>query len=499
MKLRALVACAFAASACMAEMEYATPESQGVDSQAILNWIDACEKTFDGVKEGRIHGFVIVRHGKTIAEGSWKPFDTLNETHMLYSHSKSFTSSAVGFLVDEGKIDLDERIVDIFPDELPANPSDNLRQLRVRDLLTMNVGKKDHLLRDGGDWVREFLSKDFGKKPGTGFRYDSDATYMLSAIVEKRTGKKLMDFLKERMFGKIGISSAWSTTSPQGIACGGWGMNMTTRDIARFGQLYLQQGRWGGEYVLSPSWVALATTRHTWSGWSNIGVKALGEGSDWEQGYGFQFWRCRHGAYRADGASGQLTVVLPECDMVVSINAGLRDMQKELALIWDNLLPGVKGSPLVAGEALACLRRRIDALAIPPTAGGSAGLDVFLGKTYGFKSNHRGIESARFEKDGGNLVCILKVPAGEQKIPVGIGEWKKGEMRFDVQDYEFLGAYVGVHKTAASAGIGADGTLSARIYLTGDTGYIDLSVSPAKGASGDFFAMNGTKLVPSEN
>ena len=499
MKLRALVACAFAASACMAEMEYATPESQGVDSQAILNWIDACEKTFDGVKEGRIHGFVIVRHGKTIAEGSWKPFDTLNETHMLYSHSKSFTSSAVGFLVDEGKIDLDERIVDIFPDELPANPSDNLRQLRVRDLLTMNVGKKDHLLRDGGDWVREFLSKDFGKKPGTGFRYDSDATYMLSAIVEKRTGKKLMDFLKERMFGKIGISSAWSTTSPQGIACGGWGMNMTTRDIARFGQLYLQQGRWGGEYVLSPSWVALATTRHTWSGWSNIGVKALGEGSDWEQGYGFQFWRCRHGAYRADGASGQLTVVLPECDMVVSINAGLRDMQKELALIWDNLLPGVKGSPLVAGEALACLRRRIDALAIPPTAGGSAGLDGFLGKTYGFKSNHRGIESARFEKDGGNLVCILKVPAGEQKIPVGIGEWKKSEMRFDVQDYEFLGAYVGVHKTAASAGIGADGTLSARIYLTGDTGYIDLSVSPAKGASGDFSAMNGTKLVPNEN
>ena len=339
MKLRALVACAFAASACMAEMEYATPESQGVDSQAILNWIDACEKTFDGVKEGRIHGFVIVRHGKTIAEGSWKPFDTLNEPHMLYSHSKSFTSSAVGFLADDGKIDLDERIVDIFPDELPANPSDNLRQLRVRDLLTMNVGKKDHLLRDGGDWVREFLSKDFGKKPGTGFRYDSDATYMLSAIVEKRTGKKLMDFLKERMFDKIGISSAWTTTSPQGIACGGWGMNMTTRDIARFGQLYLQQGRWGGEYVLSPSWVALATTRHTWSGWSNIGVKALGEGSDWEQGYGFQFWRCRHGAYRADGASGQLTVVLPECDMVVSINAGLRDMQKELALIWDNLLP----------------------------------------------------------------------------------------------------------------------------------------------------------------
>ena len=492
----AALCCALAVFSAVAEMEYATPESQGVDSQAILNWIDACEKTFDGVKEGRIHGFVIVRHGKTIAEGSWKPFDTLNEPHMLYSHSKSFTSSAIGFLADDGKIDLDERIVDIFPDELPANPSDNLRQLRVRDLLTMNVGKKDHLLRDGGDWVREFLSKDFEKKPGTGFRYDSDATYMLAAIVEKRTGRELMDFLKERMFDKIGISSAWSTTSPQGIACGGWGMNMTTREIARFGQLYLQQGKWGGECILSPSWVALATTRHTWSGWGNIGVKALGEGSDWEQGYGFQFWRCHHGAYRADGAAGQFTVILPERDMVVSINAGLRDMQKELSLIWDYLLPGAKDAPLAEGEALACLRQRIDALAIPPKAGGSAGLDGFLGKTYDFKSNHRGIESARFERDGGNLVCILKVPAGEQKIPVGVGEWKKGEMRFDVQDYEFLGAYIGVHRTAASAGVGADGTLSARIYLIGDTGHIDLSVSPDKGASGEFWAMNGCKLEP---
>ena len=195
MKILTMAGCALAAAACLGEMEPASPESQGMDSQAILDWIDACERTFDGAKEGRLHGFVIVRHGKTIAEGSWRPFDTLNETHMLYSHSKSFTSSAVGFLVEEGKLDLDERIVDIFPESVPADPSDNLRQLRVRDLLTMNVGKKDHLLRTGDDWVKSFLSRDFEKKPGTGFRYDSDATFMLSAIVERRTGKKLMDFL----------------------------------------------------------------------------------------------------------------------------------------------------------------------------------------------------------------------------------------------------------------------------------------------------------------
>jgi len=494
MKVLAAASCALVAAACLAEMEPASPESQGMDSQAILNWIDACEKTFDGAKEGRIHGFVIVRHGKTVAEGSWRPFDTLNEPHMLYSHSKSFTSSAIGFLVDEGKLDLDERIVDIFPESVPADASENLRQLRVRDLLTMNVGKKDHLLRNGGDWVKEFLSKDFEKKPGTGFRYDSDATYMLSAIVEKRTGKKLMDFLKERMFDKIGITSAWSTTSPQGIACGGWGMNMTTRDIARFGQLYLQNGKWGDEYVLTPYWTALATMRHTWSGWKNIGVKALGEGGDWEQGYGFQFWRCRHGAYRADGAAGQYTIVVPDLDLVVSINAGLRDMGKEINLVWEHLLPGAKSAPLAEGEAFARLRKRLAALAIPPTAGSAAGLGKFLGKTYEFKTNHRGIESVRFDKDGDVIFCALKVPAGEQKIPVGVGEWKKGEMRFDTMDYEALAAYIGVHKTAASAGVGEDGTLRLRVYFTGDTGHIDVAVTADGRVSGEFFAMNGTKL-----
>ena len=495
MKILTVVGFALASAACFAEMEPASPESQGMDSQAILNWIDACEQTFDGAKEGRLHGFVIVRHGKTISEGTWKPFDTLNEPHMLYSHSKSFTSSAIGFLVDDGRLDLDERLVDIFPEAVPPNPSENLRQLRVRDLLTMNAGKKDHLLRDGGDWVKEFFAMDFAQKPGTCFKYDSDATYMLAALVERRSGKKLMDFLKERMFDRIGITSAWTTTSPQGIACGGWGMHMTTRDLARFGQLYLQQGEWNGEFILSPYWCSLATMRHTWSGWQNVGVKALGTGGDWEQGYGFQFWRCRHGAFRADGAQGQYTVIVPALDLIVSIHAGLGDMARELELVWQHLLPGARDAPLPEGTAWENLRKRLGALEIPPMTGDDDGLEKFLGSTYAFKDNHRGIRSVRFERAADDLFCTLAVPAGEQRIPVGIGAWKRGEMRVDTQTYESLGAYVGVQKTAASAGVGKDGTLRLRIYFTGATGYIDVVVSPDGKATGSFFAMNGANLV----
>ena len=484
---------ALCAASAFALMEPATPESQGVPSEAILKFIDGCEKTFDAGDLGAMHGFVIVRHGKVIAEGSWKPFDTLNETHMLYSHSKSFTSSAIGLLADRGKIDLDERIVDIFSNEVPAKVSENLAQLRVRDLLTMNVGKKDHLLRDGGDWVKEFLSKDFFRKPGTGFKYDSDATYMLAAIVEKKSGMKMMDYLQKNMFDQIGITKAWTTCSPQGIPCGGWGMNMTTRELARFGQLYLNRGDWDGKRVLSSDWVSLATTRQTWSGWQNVGVKALGEGTDWEQGYGFQFWRCRHGAYRADGAGGQYTVVIPEKDMVVSAHAGLGDFPKELDLIWDNLLPVLKDAPLAENpSAQKKLADRLAKLAIKPVEFARA-RKWTTPFEFSLRENSRGFKSVRFDpKDGGGCICTLVTRAGEQKFPAGTGEWQEGSIRIDTENYEGLGAYIGEHTTMASCGF-VTGGFHLKAYLTGTTGYLEFIVKDGK-LTGQFYAMGGCRL-----
>ena len=493
MKTLMVMGSALCAASAFALMEPATPESQGVPSEAILKFIDGCEKTFDAGDLGAMHGFVIVRHGKVIAEGSWKPFDTLNETHMLYSHSKSFTSSAIGLLADRGKIDLDERIVDIFSNEVPAKVSENLAQLRVRDLLTMNVGKKDHLLRDGGDWVKEFLSKDFFRKPGTGFKYDSDATYMLAAIVEKKSGMKMMDYLQKNMFDQIGITKAWTTYSPQGIPCGGWGMNMTTRELARFGQLYLNRGDWDGKRVLSSDWVSLATTRQTWSGWQNVGVKALGEGSDWEQGYGFQFWRCRHGAYRAVGAGGQYTVVMPEKDMVVSAHAGLGDFPKELDLIWDNLLPVLKDAPLAENpSAQKKLADRLAKLAIKPVEFARA-RKWTTPFEFSLRENSRGFKSVRFDpKDGGGCICTLVTRAGEQKFPAGTGEWQKGSIRIDTENYEGLGAYIGEHKTMASCGF-VTGGFHLKAYLTGTTGYLEFIVKAGK-LTGQFYAMGGCRL-----
>ena len=160
-------------------LEVASPESQGVSSRAILRWIEACEGSYTAKGlNGHLHGFVILRHGRTIAEGTWAPQNTLEKPHMLYSHSKSFTSTAIGFLVDDGKIDLDQRVISFFPDKVPESPSENLRQARVRDLLTMNLGA-DHTdaERDDikGDWVKAMLHNKIDREPGTGFKYGTTA------------------------------------------------------------------------------------------------------------------------------------------------------------------------------------------------------------------------------------------------------------------------------------------------------------------------------------
>ena len=476
-------------------MEPATPESQGVSSAAILKWIDACEKTFDAGPDGALHGFVIVRHGKVIAEGSWKPFDTLNETHMLYSHSKSFTSSAIGFLVDEGKVDLDERLVDILPEDVPAKPDPRLGEIRVRDLLTMNVGADgDHTIgRNPSEWTKWFMKKELQRRPGTGFRYDSDATYMLAAIVEKKSGEKMMDYLKRKMFDRIGITKAWSTCSPEGIPCGGWGMNMTTRELARFGQLYLNHGEWDGEQLLSPDWVSLATTRQTWCGGITIQSQTIGSGSDWSQGYGFQFWRCRHGAYRADGAGGQYTIVFPDADAVVSIHAGLGDMQKELNLVWDHLLPEFKTAALPENpSAQGKLADRLANLEIPPVRW-LCSYPQDWQKKFVLKENSRGFKSVSFESKDNEVRCTLMTRVGEQSFPIGNGKWLRGKIRIDPEDYEGLGAYIGDHKTAASYGYDKDGSVRIRAYLTGDTGYLDFKIRNGK-LTGEFWAMGGCKL-----
>ena len=264
----------------------------------------------------------------------------------MYSLSKSFTSTAVGLAIAEGKLSLDDEVLKFFPEDAPPEPSNNLKAMRVSDLLRMSTGQQSEPPRTPDQpWTKTFLAQPVPFKPGTHFLYNTSATYMLSAIVQKATGMTVLDYLRPRLFEPLGIEHPTWETSPQGISAGGFGLSIRTEDIARFGQLYLQKGKWQGKQLVPEAWVEAATARQTSNG-SN-------PKSDWDQGYGYQFWRCRHGAYRGDGAFGQYCIVLPEQDAVIAITSGVKDMQAVLNLVWDKLLPAMKPSPLAADDEAA--------------------------------------------------------------------------------------------------------------------------------------------------
>ncbi|MBQ4540150.1 MAG: serine hydrolase [Alistipes sp.] len=295
-----------------------------------------------------LHSIMIVKDGKVVKE-HWMGEGTPDKLHILNSVSKTFTSTAVGLAIAEGKLSLSDKVVDLFPDKLPTEVSDNLKKVEVRHLLTMSGGHDTEPSRrtmpEGADWVEAFLAHPFEHEPGTYFWYNSMGTYMLSAIVQKVTGEKVIDYLTPRLFEPLAIEGATWQESPQGINAGGWGLYLKTEDLAKMGQLILRRGEWNGKQIVPAEWIDQMTTAHIDSrpaGMRPEQITFKAEDSDWLQGYGYQMWRCRHGAVRADGANGQYIIVMPEQNVVIAMTANIGDMQGEINLVWEHLLAALK-------------------------------------------------------------------------------------------------------------------------------------------------------------
>ncbi|MDB6023406.1 MAG: Beta-lactamase class [Pedosphaera sp.] len=313
-----------------------TPEAQGVSSQAIREFVEAADKI------NTLHSFMLVRHGQVIAEGWWKP-EAADKPHVLHSLSKSFNSTAVGLAIEAGKLSLDDPVLKFFPADAPTEVSDNLKAMKVRDLLTMTCGHDTEPKAVGGaPSVKQFLAHPVVHPPGTHFQYNTMGSYTLSAIVTKVTGQTTLEFLKPRLFEPLGIENPEWTSSPEGNSLGGYGLYLRTEDIAKFGQLYLQKGKWNGKQLVPEKWVEQATSKQV----PNDGASHSKIGIDWQQGYGFQFWRCTHDAFRGDGANGQLCVVIPDKDVVMAITADTGNFQGEMNAIWEKLYPAFQAGAL---------------------------------------------------------------------------------------------------------------------------------------------------------
>jgi CubicO group peptidase (beta-lactamase class C family) len=408
------------------DLPRSTPEAEGVNSEGIIAFLKAAEKK----EKHEFHSFMFLRHGKVIAEGWWSPYAP-DLKHTLYSTSKSFTSTAVGFAVSDSLIKVSDKVISFFPDDLLDTISPYLADMEIRDLLSMSAGLDPDptrlIIANNDNWVKAFLATPVINDPGTKFLYNSMATYMLSAIVRKVTGEPVIEYLAPRLFEPLGIKGIDWERCPMGINTGGWGLRLKTEDMAKFGQLYLQKGKWNGVQILSEEWIDEATSFKIDQA---PGVpEPIKDSSDWMQGYCYQFWRCRNNAFRADGAYGQYIVVMPDQDAVVAITCESQDLQDELNLVWEYLLPSIEDNKLPKNEeSNETLILMLDTLAVKvPDKGISSPLQPEIsGKKYKLDDNDRRLQAVTFNFNDDKCSVTMDYIDNSWSIDFGSTNWVTG-------------------------------------------------------------------------
>jgi CubicO group peptidase (beta-lactamase class C family) len=404
------------------ELPRSAPADQHVDPRAVLAFVDAV----DADPEVELHSLMVVRRGHVVAEGWWAPH-TPDRTRLLYSLSKSFTSTALGFALQEGLVTLDDTVVSHFP-EFEADITDpRSRSVTLRHLASMASGHDREMMheavtRDPQEPVRGFLLVPPDKEPGSIFAYSQPCTYALGSVIQRAAGMPLTGYLRPRLFDPLGIGEVGWLTWPPGREQGFSGLFARTEDVAKLGQLYLQRGRWGDLQLILAGYVDQATSRQ-------IDTAAREGGPDWRQGYGFQFWMCRHG-YRGDGALGQFCVVLPEHDAVVAMTAGTENMQAVLDHLWHHLLPGfATGRPDAGAQRI--LADRLAGLRLSPCVGrpGPPRWADWTDGSFAVAPGAEGLPAASLSAvelhSGTNgLEVTIAEPGNALTFPVGATDWR---------------------------------------------------------------------------
>lgn len=440
------------------DMERSTPEAEGIPSDKVIAFFDSLMS----LPDVDIHSTIILRHGKVVAEMYPEPFRA-EYGHQLFSCSKTFTAAAVGLAIADNRLRLDDRLASFFPELLPDSVSDRLADITVRDLLTMTSGfEVDTRMRTfRTDWIRSYLNHPMVAEPGKRFAYDSIDTYLLSAIVQRVTGMKIIDYLKQRIFTPLNITEVYWEESPEGINTGGWGLYLQPESLAKFGQLLLNGGAWNGQQLLPASWVKEMTSRQV-------------ENPDGDD-YGFQMWMCAYpGASRADGAYGQYILLVPDKDMVVVITQCLlQGGGKEQQWVWDGLLPYLSDTPLEPGKAYEMLKKKTARYAhlLPQGKKRSAVSDRIQSKEFQLKENALEWQSLRFEFDKQEVRMYVKDKQG-QTSPVALGykTWKTSPIPFYPLNARksTLGSFSNIPKRFLAGGAyawTADGRLEVKLHF----------------------------------
>ena len=398
-----------------------TPELEGVSSAGIIDFINTADTS--GLEN---HSFMMLRHGKVIAEGWWKPYGP-DYKHIMFSASKTFTSTAVGLAVSENRLKVTDKVISFFPYSLPDSISEYMKGMTVKDLLTMSAGQdpEPSAWSANGDWITLFLSTAPKYKPGTVFKYNNMATFMLSAIVQQVTGETVFNYLMPRIFKPLGIRGIDWDLNPQGISMGMIGLRLRTEDLAKFGQLLSNGGVWNGKQLIPKEWIKEATAFQIKNSDEPEEKRSL---SDWGQGYAYQMWRGKNNTVRLDGMGGQFVVLIPDKDAIVVFTANNTNTQKQLDLIHKYLIPAIKSDKaLAAAPALQEeMVKKASALGINP--GFEKSVASGLGKSVSEKEfilseNENKIQSVYFSFKNGDCTFAIKRDNAVSSIKAGGKEW----------------------------------------------------------------------------
>lgn len=396
-----------------------TPEAEGVESEVIARFFEDVEE-----QGQEVHSIMILRHNKVIAEHWWAPYAP-ELPHAMYSCTKTFTSMAVGFAVQEGLLNIEDKVTSFFPDLLPEKISPELASLTVKHLLTMSVGHKSMSYAGSGlAQVKSFLAADFEFKPGTHFAYNITASHMLSNIITRVTGLSLKEYLTPRLLDPIGIGDVTWEMDNDGHNMGNGGMHLRTSDMAKMGIFLNSKGAWEGKQLLDPKWIEAATTPHIYQ--VNPDGPVQDAKDDSGQGYGYQIWMGRNGSYRAIGGMNQLIMVFPDKDFMVIATSALRDEAGFNDLIY-KMLPGVHDKKLKPVKGFD-LESRIRHLVLAKPFKESNKPLVSCTRRYEMAQNSLGISriGLRFDAEG-NTYLTIEGQGSISNIPFGISDWKIGQ------------------------------------------------------------------------
>ncbi|MBO5906553.1 MAG: serine hydrolase [Clostridia bacterium] len=406
--------------------EKITPEAAGISSLTVKKFIEKLEK-----RGAIMHSVLLFRHGKIFAEHYWAPYNE-NSLNRMYSQTKSYVAMAIGLLEEEGKLSLDDKIADFFPEKIDGEISEHLKSLTIRNMLTMTTAGECRWWFTAGDPDRThhyFNGRDRARSQGTYWEYDSAGSQVMSALVEKLSGMKLLDYLKLKVFNKIGsFKNARILMCPNGDSWGDSALLCTSRDMATGGQLLLNGGRWGGEQLLPREYVkdatsALVSNKISWQ-WSPF----------YGAGYGYQIWQAPEGGFAFVGMGDQITLCLPDKDFMFVCTAdhqapaSLGDKHMRATLInalYDVIVDNLSDAPLPECEAdyNEYIKATKD-LKLRASVGvdGSALRDKISGVEYICQKNPMGISRFKFEFSDGEGKFHYTNAQGDKVIPFGINK-----------------------------------------------------------------------------